>query len=44
VSDVVGELDAARTAGCQALLCVRPGNAPQPAGAFTTIESFDEIG
>jgi enolase-phosphatase E1 len=43
VSDVVAELDAARTAGCQALLCVRPGNAPQPAGTFATIESFDEI-
>jgi enolase-phosphatase E1 len=30
-SDVVAELDAAREAGMQAILCVRPGNAPQPA-------------
>ena len=30
VSDVTQELDAARGAGCQVLLCVRPGNPPQP--------------
>lgn len=30
VSDVTDELDAAATAGLQTLLCVRPGNHPQP--------------
>ena len=30
VSDVTRELDAARTAGMQTALCVRPGNHPQP--------------
>ncbi len=30
VSDVTAELDAARTAGLQTLLSVRPGNRPQP--------------
>jgi 2,3-diketo-5-methylthio-1-phosphopentane phosphatase len=43
VSDVSEELNAARGAGCQTLLCVRPGNRPQPAGAFDTVETFDEI-
>jgi enolase-phosphatase E1 len=43
VSDVVAELDAARTAGCHALLCVRPGNVVQPENAFTTIRSLEEI-
>ena len=31
VSDVAGELDAARDAGMQTIMTVRPGNAPQPA-------------
>jgi enolase-phosphatase E1 len=44
VSDVVMELEAARTAGMAALLCVRPGNAPQPDHAFDIIRSFEEIG
>ncbi len=43
VSDVVAELDAARTAGCQVLLCVRPGNPRQPSSAFPVIDSFEEI-
>jgi enolase-phosphatase E1 len=43
VSDVSGELKAAREAGCQTLLCVRPGNRAQPENTFTTIRSFDEI-
>jgi len=30
ISDVTRELDAARTAGMQTLLCIRPGNHPQP--------------
>jgi enolase-phosphatase E1 len=43
VSDVWEELNAAREAGCQAVLCVRPGNRPQPTGAVDVIETFDEI-
>ena len=43
VSDVTTELDAARSAGCQVLLCVRPGNRPQPRHSFTAISSFEEI-
>jgi enolase-phosphatase E1 len=43
VSDVSDELNAAREAGCQTLLCVRPGNRPQPIEAFAVIESFEEI-
>jgi enolase-phosphatase E1 len=43
VSDVTAELTAARSAGWQTLLCVRPGNKPQPAHTFDSIESFDEV-
>jgi enolase-phosphatase E1 len=43
VSDVSDELNAAREAGCQTLLCVRPGNRPQPVGTYEVIETFDEI-
>ena len=44
VSDVIAELDAAATAGCETLLCVRPGNHPQsPAASHTIINTFDEI-
>ena len=43
VSDVTTELDAASGAGCQVLLCVRPGNRPQAANDFVAIHSFDEI-
>jgi enolase-phosphatase E1 len=43
ISDVIGELDAARTAGMQTLLCLRPGNPPQPPGVHKVIQSFDEI-
>jgi enolase-phosphatase E1 len=44
VSDVTAELDAAATAGCERLLCVRPGNHPQsPAASHTIINTFDEI-
>jgi enolase-phosphatase E1 len=44
VSDVMAELDAARAAEFEVVLCVRPGNDPQQA-AFTgkVIHSFDEI-
>lgn len=44
ISDVVAELDAAVSADMQTLLCVRPGNHPQPpAGRHTIIKSFDEV-
>jgi enolase-phosphatase E1 len=44
VSDVAAELDAARSAGCQALLCVRPGNAAQRVSAnVPVVHTFDEI-
>jgi enolase-phosphatase E1 len=43
LSDVHAELSAARAAGFQALLCVRPGN-PEPAREDEKIiESFDDI-
>jgi enolase-phosphatase E1 len=43
VSDVSSELDAARAAGCQTLLAVRPGNLPPGASPTPAIQSFDEI-
>ena len=44
ISDVASELDAARTAGFQTLLCVRPSN-PPPVGEHThpAIRTFNEI-
>jgi enolase-phosphatase E1 len=44
VSDVVPEIDAARAAGYEVLLCVRPGNHPQPPHDYQDISSFDDIG
>jgi 2,3-diketo-5-methylthio-1-phosphopentane phosphatase len=45
LSDVVGELDAARASGCQVALIVRPGNSPQTVSPDTEIfGTFDEIG
>ncbi|HEX5069502.1 MAG TPA: acireductone synthase [Vicinamibacterales bacterium] len=45
VSDVTAELAAARAAGCDTRLCVRPGNATQPdASKFSAIGSLAEIG
>ena len=45
LSDVVAELDAARAAGMQTRLVVRPGNAPAPEGhTHALIRSFDELG
>jgi enolase-phosphatase E1 len=45
ISDVVPELDAAAAAGLQTLLCIRPGNHPQPfAERYQIIRDFDEIG
>jgi 2,3-diketo-5-methylthio-1-phosphopentane phosphatase len=43
VSDVPEELGAARAAGLQTLLCIRPGNAPQADHDGQAIRSFDEI-
>jgi enolase-phosphatase E1 len=43
VSDVVRELDAARTAGMQTRLSDRPGNAVQPANDHPVIRTFADI-
>lgn len=44
VSDVAAELDAAGEAGMQTLLCVRPGNTPQPSReGRSVVHSFDDI-
>jgi len=44
VSDVVAELDAARTAGMQTALCTRPGNAPvAPGHVHPAIDSLAEV-
>jgi 2,3-diketo-5-methylthio-1-phosphopentane phosphatase len=43
VSDVVRELDAARAAGMQTFLSVRPGNAGQPAHGHRVAATFDNI-
>ena len=45
LSDVGGELDAARASGCQVALIIRPGNSPQTVSSDTeTFGIFDEIG
>jgi enolase-phosphatase E1 len=43
ISDVTRELDAARTAGMQTFLCVRPGNHPQPPHTHGVITDFVNI-
>lgn len=43
LSDVVAELDAARGAGMETLLCVRPGSAEPGSTANTIIRTFDEL-
>lgn len=44
ISDVVGELEAAREAGMKTLLSVRPGNAPQESDqTFDRITGFTEL-
>ncbi len=43
ISDVTRELDAARLAGMQTLLCVRPGNHPQPPHDHQVIKTFEGI-
>jgi len=44
ISDVTGELDAARGAGFQTLLCVRPSNPAASDHGHPVIHTFDEIG
>ena len=43
VSDVVGELNAARAAGMRTTMTDRPGNAPQPPHDHRVVRTFDEI-
>jgi enolase-phosphatase E1 len=43
ISDVVAELDAAKYAGFETLLCERPGNRPQPVNKHKKIRSFDGV-
>ena len=44
VSDITRELAAARAAGVQVVLSIRPGNAPQPdAAEYRAVRSFDEL-
>jgi len=44
ISDVTAELEAASGAGCQVLLCMRPGSSPSPdASRFESIETFDDL-
>ena len=44
ISDVVRELDAARSAGLRTVVCLRPGNAPPPSDHdHSIIRSFDEL-
>ena len=42
ISDIAAELAAARAAGVQPVLCIRPGNAPQES-AEVPIRSLDEV-
>ncbi|MFY9609383.1 MAG: acireductone synthase [Blastocatellia bacterium] len=44
VSDVTAELEAARAAGLQTILCLRPGNVPQTdASEYPAVHSFNEM-
>jgi enolase-phosphatase E1 len=43
ISDLTRELDAARQAGLQTRLCVRPGNHAQPPTEHQAIRDFDEL-
>ena len=43
ISDVTAELDAARAAGLETVLCVRPGSRPQSPTSHPLIATFDEI-
>jgi enolase-phosphatase E1 len=43
VSDVVAELDAAKSAGCATVLALRPGNAPQPESTHELVRDLDRL-
>ena len=43
VSDVLGELNAARDAGLRTVMSVRPGNPPQPEHDHRVVTTFDEL-
>jgi enolase-phosphatase E1 len=43
ISDVTRELDAARAAGMQTRLCIRPGNHPQPPDTHEVTSSFATV-
>ena len=43
LSDVTGELDAARNAGMQTTLCVRPGNAETQSDTHRAVRTFAEV-
>jgi len=43
ISDVTIELDAAEGAGMQTLLCIRPGNRPQPPHHHSVISDFVDL-
>ena len=43
ISDVIAELEAAKTAGMQTCLSLRPGNKPVDCGGFDAIGSFSEL-
>ena len=43
ISDMTSELDAAKAAGFQTLLCLRPGNRPQPVNTYNCIRSLAEV-
>ena len=44
ISDVVGEIEAAKAAGVETLLCVRPGNHVQPhPERYRNIQNFDNV-
>jgi enolase-phosphatase E1 len=44
VSDVMAEVDAAQVAGCEALLCIRPGNVPiHIQRTVRVVHTFDEV-
>ena len=43
ISDVVTELDAASAAGMKTLLSLRPGNSPQDATTYETVQTFAHL-
>jgi enolase-phosphatase E1 len=43
ISDATRELDAARSSGMNTILCMRPGNHPQPAHDHRTISDFHAV-